>query len=962
MPLSNIDDQVVSTPVNIDDQVVSGPSKSMDELRNRAGIGKSYTDFDKTARNIPQTAVADLIGAPVDLANLAIRMTSRAYGRAVSAFGGDSRDFDTPYQIPVGGAQSIQSGVASLKGAPQNELFGAADPNSAAQQFTSGAGQAALTGGRAGLMAYGAQAGTAALGGGEDAQAVAASVGPTAAEVPRAAVHGVLNKTFTDANTLDKIRQAQELTGGASPGTLGQVGSPFATTVQNALAKLPGSGSRIYDSVNQFYASMRDRFNGIIDNISDVKGPAVAGNDIRKGITADDQQQKDLAKQIYSEAADKVPPGTEVSLNPILDAADKASTAVRGNPDLNKDMQTSTQRWIDAKKGSVMNAAIDYGIKQAEAGAQPGITLYHGSTRDFDQFDSSQAGTGHGSSSFGKGAYLGDDPSVAQHYIDNQGGNGTVYTATLPKSKSDTFADWSKPVADQDLPQPVKDKFMEAAEAEAARQRRLGNDNATASDVTFGQVYGNVRRDMGGADALNDFMTQNGVHGHSYGAFEGKPGSRNYVVYDPSQLTITAKNGTPTGNAGKPLFTPITDAMLQPTQVVNPDARLVQRTPDGSEVYNFNGQIMVRTPGMPPPKGLMIEHPPAVSADAVVTLPDGRNVLKSEAQPVLSAIQKNPVLPYTQARDVHTAIGDQLSDPSLVSQGLDAGAIKRLWGGSKQGLNDAIGGTPAGNLHSLADSLYEQQSERRDLLNPVLDGAKTGGPESIFQAAQQSARDTGSGTRFRELFSAAGEQGRPTMVATLLDHMGKFDSDTTTRTQDAMWSPMQFVRNWGTLNSDAKTAISSQLGPQYTSAMDQLDAFVAQQVKAKAITGNPSGTAQATAAITTVKSAGVGILTFLGGLATGHPLSGAAGLAGVGLSLGAANAAARAMTNPHFVQWVANGLKAPPSALPAMIMQLAAVGQQTGDKDIQMLAQVMGQQAGQNGNTNGSQQPPNPPR
>jgi hypothetical protein len=189
--------------------------------------------------------------------------------------------------------------------------------------------------------------------------------------------------------------------------------------------------------------------------------------------------------------------------------------------------------------------------------------------------------------------------------------------------------------------------------------------------------------------------------------------------------------------------------------------------------------------------------------------------------------------------------------------------------------------------------------------------------------------------------------------------MGKFDSDTTTRTQDAMWSPNQFVRNWGTLNADAKTAISSQLGPQYTAALDQLDSFVSQQVKAKSITGNPSGTAQATAALKAVGAAGAGIWGLVTGAATGHLGPGVGIAAGTGGLMLLANATARAMTNPHFVQWVANGLKAPPNALPAMVMQLAAVGAQTKDQDIIMLAQAMGQEL--NG-TNGSQQPPAPSR
>lgn len=769
--LNNIDDQVTGIP-NIDDQVSVEPPKSGDELRNRAGIGKAYTDFDKTVRNIPQTAVTDILGAPSDLINLA----NRVYYRGMDRIFGTNTSANVA-ELPFG-SQDIQKRIAKASGTSQADLFGAADPSSATQQLTSGIGQAALTGGRPGVASYAAQTGAGALGAPEEVQAMAAVAGPAAFDAPRQALHGVLNKTLTDADTPGKIAQVQSLTGTDNPGTMGMVGSDFANRIQSGLAKFPGSSSRIYDAVNQVYSSMRSRFAGIIDNISEVKGQGVAGSDLSKGITADDAQQKALANQIYNEAGAKVPAGTEVSMSPLLDAADKAATAVRGNSKLNSDMQTSTQRWVQAKSGSVMDAAVDYGIKQHEAVNGP--------------------------------------------------------------------------------------------------------------------------------------------------------------------------------------FTAITDDMLQPTTAVNPTARLRQTLPDGTQLYQLGNDVYGVQPGQPIPRELAVQKPPAIDAKDVVTLPDGRNVLRSEAQPVLDAVKANPKLPYDQARDVHTIIGDQLSDPSLVSQGLDAGVIKRLWGGSKQGLNNAIGGTPAGNLHSLADSLYEQQSARRDLLNPVLDVGRSGGVEKIFQAAQQTSKDTGSGSVFRELFSAAGEQGRPTLVATLLDHMGKFDSDTSTRTQDALWSPTQFVRNWGNLNADAKTAISSQLGPQYTAAMDQLDAFVAQQVKAKSITGNPSGTAQATQTLKVLGSAGAGIWGLVQGAVTGHMGAGVGVAATAGGTMAMANIAARAMTNPHFVQWVANGLKAPPQAMPAMIMQLAAVGAQTKDQDIQMLAQAMGEQL--NGNTGSGQQPPAAPR
>jgi hypothetical protein len=61
-------------------------------------------------------------------------------------------------------------------------------------------------------------------------------------------------------------------------------------------------------------------------------------------------------------------------------------------------------------------------IKKADGGAvddeDEGLTAYHGSPYDFEQFDTSKIGTGHGTQAYGHGLYLAESEPIAKGYAD----------------------------------------------------------------------------------------------------------------------------------------------------------------------------------------------------------------------------------------------------------------------------------------------------------------------------------------------------------------------------------------------------------------------------------------------------------------------------------------------------------------------------------------------------------------
>jgi hypothetical protein len=68
----------------------------------------------------------------------------------------------------------------------------------------------------------------------------------------------------------------------------------------------------------------------------------------------------------------------------------------------------------------------------ADGGEVEGITAYHGSPHDFDQFDISKVGTGEGAQSYGHGIYLAEAEPTAKTYRDALSGDPVAETGEKP--------------------------------------------------------------------------------------------------------------------------------------------------------------------------------------------------------------------------------------------------------------------------------------------------------------------------------------------------------------------------------------------------------------------------------------------------------------------------------------------------------------------------------------------------
>ena len=132
-----------------------------------------------------------------------------------------------------------------------------------------------------------------------------------------------------------------------------------------------------------------------------------------------------------------------------------------------------------------------------------GATVWHGSPRKFDKFDSSKIGTGEGAQSYGNGMYVAEQKAVGQEYAKrlSSDGAGYLYKIDLPDDVIAKMLDWDKPLSQQ--PQAIQDAV-----------KPLLTD---AFDVRgYKGGWGSLEPD---ADAVRDVFTKTG---HSLGTFSAQ--------------------------------------------------------------------------------------------------------------------------------------------------------------------------------------------------------------------------------------------------------------------------------------------------------------------------------------------------------------------------------------------------------------------------------------------------------
>ncbi|WP_423173073.1 MULTISPECIES: hypothetical protein [unclassified Stenotrophomonas maltophilia group] len=303
------------------------------------------------------------------------------------------------------------------------------------------------------------------------------------------------------------------------------------------------------------------------------------------------------------------------------------------------------------------------------------------------------------------------------------------------------------------------------------------------------------------------------------------------------------------------------------------------------------------------------------------------------AQDVAAAQQAGLAgIPYEAVKRIRSQIGEELSDFSL-STDRPTAQLKRLYGSLSQDLEAAAQaqGPSAVAAVRRANNYFKASADRLETLERVVD--KNGGPEKVFQAAMSGTKD--GATTLRAVMRSLPEDGQKAVSAAVIKRMGLASPGAQNAAGDA-FSPNTFLTNWGSLSPEARRTLFGRYGAGFSEDMDKI-ARVAERIKeGSEVFRNPSGTANRGAALAYGASLATAIMS-------GSPLL----VGGIVSGGGVSNLAARLMTNPRWVKWLARSTDLPVGALPAQLNVLKRISAENDDPDIAEAADLLSQDAPQ---------------
>lgn len=244
------------------------------------------------------------------------------------------------------------------------------------------------------------------------------------------------------------------------------------------------------------------------------------------------------------------------------------------------------------------NVSLDsYALSRALKGAIPradqpstdvGMTVYHGSPHQFEQFDSGRIGTGEGNQAYGHGLYFAENPEVAGSYVGNAdlgdlysqrgvlrmsnkpvpkelesaiaaaeaSNKGNLYHVDIPDEAVSKMLDWDKPLSEQ--PEAVQRIVQRVSAERQAMDSTKGYKSLGLGDIkrdSQGQPVGSVtggaiheflsaKRYGGSQAATAKILKDAGVPGIRYldaGSRDAAQGTRNIVLFDDKLAKITKR-------------------------------------------------------------------------------------------------------------------------------------------------------------------------------------------------------------------------------------------------------------------------------------------------------------------------------------------------------------------------------------------------------------------------------------
>ena len=310
----------------------------------------------------------------------------------------------------------------------------------------------------------------------------------------------------------------------------------------------------------------------------------------------------------------------------------------------------------------------------------------------------------------------------------------------------------------------------------------------------------------------------------------------------------------------------------------------------------------LETAGIPTSNLQKLSQDPAIqdvvavgSGDTAKVLNHFRRILNEQGQ-----------ISYPRLKIFRSTVGRKLQSPTL--GGDERGAIKQIYGALSEDMKEAIvanGGEKGLQAFNKADNAFGRYTDiLESKINPLID-AKT--PEAVYSMAMSGSKQGGS--NIRGIMKTLDPEQKQFVRGTITKKMGLANAGEQDATGE-IFSPNKFLTEWNKLSPEAKSNIYDKKQVESIDNLNKVLASIKDTSKARQSSNN------------------LPYLTWfgLGGLTVANPLAGAA-------AVGGANLTAKMMTNPKFINWLAQAPKVPTREIPKHLRMLSIIASK--DPDIQ---------------------------
>ncbi len=309
---------------------------------------------------------------------------------------------------------------------------------------------------------------------------------------------------------------------------------------------------------------------------------------------------------------------------------------------------------------------------------------------------------------------------------------------------------------------------------------------------------------------------------------------------------------------------------------------------------------------------------------AIMDASFGDQHIESEVRKFLES-RVDGKLPYDALTKLRTLVGGEIDNYSLVDN-VPRSKWKSLYSALSRDMEASIASPEAMRAWTRANNYYKLRVARAERIDRVINA--NGGPEDVFKAAMSGTKE--GGTKIRAVMDSLPRDSQKAVTAAVIKRMGLARSGAQ-NAEGNVFSAATFLTKWNDISPEARKVLFNRYGSGFTQDMDRI-ARVADNIKTGAkVYANPPGTANRAAAM----SYAVSVPLSIGQAAVTGSYWPIVATIGGGV---AANVAARRLTNPRFVHWLARATERPDGALMGTANAIRAEGRARNDQDLLDLA------------------------